>query len=229
MKESEAAVGDPAEFERLEPQERDAWDAQVEAVRRGTSVAITLAGTSHDLSSLPDLSGNLLDLLLDGGGVKSNDIESIAAVGGLFHLRIRQVKLTDQNVSRLAGESKPSALSASLEILNLPQSDLSSVGIQHLSRFPKLRQLRLGGGRIDDAAARAFADLPSLESLHLIGPQMSGTGLRALVNCNKLSSLYIDDCPLPDSAWEALFAAKPNLHVHVDQAHHDRDPKAHQH
>jgi hypothetical protein len=44
---------------------------------------------------------------------------------------------------------------------------------------------------------------------------------------SELSSLYIDECPLPDTAWTQLFAARPNLHVHVDQAHHDLDPNAH--
>ncbi|MEM8732915.1 MAG: hypothetical protein AAGG44_01745 [Planctomycetota bacterium] len=220
---------DNAYSNKSAPTADEAWSALIDAVRREESVAILYRGSQPDLEQLAEVSGKLLDLLLDGGGAASADVEQISSLNGLFHLRIRQFAFTDADALKLVGTVAPAPLAASLEILNLPQARLTGQGISELSKLPKLRQLRLGGSLIDDDAARGFSRLPNLESLHLIGPRISGDGLRSLIDCNKLSSLYIDDCPLPDDAWEALFAAKPSLHVHIDQAHHDRDPKAHKH
>jgi hypothetical protein len=44
-----------------------------------------------------------------------------------------------------------------------------------------------------------------------------------------LQSLYLDDSLVTETGWEWLFEEVPNLHVHVNQQHHDRDPQAHQH
>lgn len=38
-----------------------------------------------------------------------------------------------------------------------------------------------------------------------------------------LRNLYLDGAEVSDEAWAGYFQAHPNVHVHVDQAHHDRD------
>lgn len=175
------------------------------------------------LEQLTTVNEQLMDLLLDGGGVQDADLELLAELPALFHLRIRLSELTDSGVSRLAkADSK-------LEILNLPKAKITVVGIRRLAELPKLRQLRIGGEQIDDSAAAALAELPNLESLHLIGPGITAAGLKHLESSAELSSLYIDDCKLPDEAWESMFKAKPQLHVHIDQHHHDRDPNPDKH
>ncbi len=135
---------------------------------------------------------------------------------------MRESPLTDAALTELASGDLQSLL-----ILNLPQARPTAVGLKELSRLPKLRQLRIAGRQIDDAAIEALSHWPALSSLHLIQPAITAKSLETLAEMDELSSLYIDECPLPDDAWTKLFMARPNLHVHIDQAHHDMDPNQH--
>ena len=87
--------------------------------------------------------------------------------------------------------------------------------------------LRLGGRSIDDAAVKAIAAIPNLESLHLIGPSLTDASLESVANMTNLRSFYLDDCNLSEAAWTHLFEVRKNIHVHIDQVHHDRDPNRH--
>lgn len=202
------------------------WQSQIAAARAGESDSIQVTderialGQLADLHQVPDVT----ELLLEAGAVTDRGIEFIAPLGKLEHLRMRQSPLTDDGLAQLAAGSMEN-----LRILNLPQAVVTAAGIKHLAALPNLVQLRLGGDGLDDRAAEAIAGLPALRSLHLIGPQLTDAGLDHLAKAPRLSSLYVDDCELSDEAWERLFAAKPNLHVHIDQAHHDRDPHDHPH
>ena len=200
------------------------FEAQHAQVLRGESIAIKLTQskiTSEQLSQLSSLNEKLLELQLDAGVVDDVTIESLAQLTALEHLRLRDSSITDVGIAKL----DPSKLSE-LRIINLPQSTLTAVGLQHLARFPKLVQLRLSASQLDDRAAEVLATFPTLRSLHLIGPRFTDAALDQLGKAPKLSSLYIDECHLNDAAWERLFKAKPNIHVHIDQHHHDRDPNA---
>lgn len=202
------------------------WDEQFVAVQAGEAT-LRLETTEVDTDSLEKLTalnGQLMDLLLDAGGVDDTSIALLNEIESLEHLRIRHSPISDDGLLRL----QPDRLS-SLRILNLPQATITHVGIQHLRSFPNLVQLRLGGPQLDDAAVQAIAKLPKLRSLHLIGPRLTDHALELLSEAPCLDSLYLDDCQLSDSAWEKLFSVKPNLHVHIDQAHHDRDPHGHAH
>ena len=202
-------------------------DAQLLAVATGQTPQIqTDAQVGSDfLRRLPELDGKLLDLRLDAGRVSDSELHWIGKVQSLEHLRLRESEISDQGITTLvaSGEWRK------LQILNFPQARVSASGIRELARLPRLKQLRLGGSTIDDEAAKAIATLPKLQSLHLIGPGFSDAALKHLALAPKLASFYLDDCPLSDEAWTYLFEAKPNLHVHIDQQHHDRDPHAHQH
>jgi len=50
-----------------------------------------------------------------------------------------------------------------------------------------------------------------------------------LAKMEQLESLYLDGADLSDAAVDELFRARPQLHVHFDQEHHDRDPSRHSH
>jgi len=54
-------------------------------------------------------------------------------------------------------------------------------------------------------------------------------GLRELAKIEQLESLYIDGGNFSDEALAELFRARPGLHVHLNQQHHDRDPHKHEH
>ena len=201
------------------------WQEQLEAIEAG-EIATFQTKSPANLSLLKRLlalDGKLEDVLLDGGGVDEDAILVLAEIRSLWHLRIRLAPLGDESLKALARED------SKLAVLNLPHAKLTKRGIALLKHLPSLRQLRISGAGIDDAAAVGLAQLRALESLHLIGPSLTSGGLKALESSPNLSSLYVDDCALPDAAWESMFAAKPKLHVHIDQHHHDRDPSPDHH
>jgi hypothetical protein len=205
----------------LEP----SFEEQLAAVARGDAIAIrlTLAPVNpQQLGRLSSVADQLQELILDAGVVRDADLGALAPLRQLEHLRLRDSRLTDAGAAQLAaGELNQ------LRILNLPQAELTAAGIAHLSRLPRLSQLRLAGSQLDDRAVAALAALPELRSLHLIGPTLSDAALDSIAALPKLGSFYLDDCALSDAAWERLFIAKPSLHVHIDQFHHDRDPNRH--
>ena len=53
-------------------------------------------------------------------------------------------------------------------------------------------------------------------------------GLDILAGHEGLRTLYLDGAGISDAAWERYFARRGDVHVHVDQAHHDRDPNRHE-
>ena len=201
------------------------WREQMSAVQAGDSVTVLALEPvkSSELAELSSIDHQLEDLLLDEGVADDYAWSDMPTLDALIHLRLRVTQLDDSTIKQLVTRL------SKLQILNLPQAQLGSAGIRQLQNLPELRQLRLGGSRIDDAAMAEIAKLANLRSLHLIGPVISPKGLSELAASTKLSSLYIDDCPLADEAWQGLFEAKPGLHVHIDQQHHDRDPQTHQH
>ncbi len=200
------------------------FDEALARVRSGEAIAIRMTKakiTAEQLLELSSVSERLLELQLDAGIVDDDSIAAIANLEALEHLRLRESPITDAGIAKLDPVHLPE-----LKILNLPQASLTLAGLEHLARFPSLVQLRLSASKFDDRAAEVLASFPSLRSLHLIGPKFTDVALEHLANAPKLSSLYIDDCHLSDAAWQKLFQAKPNLHVHIDQHHHDRDPNA---
>ncbi len=201
-----------------------AFKEQFEKVVAGESIAIKLTQSSigaEQLRQLGEVSGVLLELQLDAGVVDDTSLEWIAQLTALEHLRLRGSPISDAGILKLQANKLPQ-----LRILNLPQAKLTTAGLEHLATFPKLSQLRVSGLQFDDGAAGVLASFPSMRSLHLIAPKFTDVALDRLAEAHMLSSLYIDDCHLSDAAWERLFTAKPSLHVHIDQHHHDRDPKA---
>lgn len=200
------------------------WIVQVDRVRSGAANSIHLsdrAVTDIEVAELSNVNG-LETLILDAGKITDEGIASISKCPNLYHLRLRSSPISDAGIERLVGGK-----CASLRILNLPHAKITATGAAHLSKFPELRQLRLGGKNLDDACIAQLAKLPMLESLHLIGPRLSDSALDFIAKSPQLSSFYLDDCQLSETAWQRLFARKPNLHVHIDQHHHDRDPNKH--
>ncbi len=177
---------------------------------------------SSELTQINQAS-NLRELLLDGGIVSDQDLIERLSSLSLIHLRLRHSPITDLGLKHIV-DTQPE-----LKILNLPHAKVTAKGLESLPVLSKLTHLRIGGRTIDDLAIQSISHSNSLESLHLIGPSLTDESLEFLANMKELSSLYIDDCPLSDTAWEKLFRKRPRMHVHVDQAHHDRDPNPHPH
>jgi hypothetical protein len=157
-----------------------------------------------------------------GGMLSGSAGRALASMPHLEQLHLRDVELSDESLAALAQ-------SRSLWLLNLVGRGFTHIGIERLVDLRMLRQLRLGMEGGDNRVAEAIAKITSLRSVHLIGCGTTDQGLMALAGLPRLQSLYLDDCQISDQAWTWLFENQPQLHVHIDQGHHDRDPGRHRH
>jgi hypothetical protein len=195
---------------------------QVAAVREGRSSRIVAAEPLADAEweSLRGLAG-LTELVLERGRADDERAEILATLPAVERLVLRESPLTDAGFTRLA-ECR------SLRDVNVPQADCTAAGLAALVRLEKLKSLRLGGPRLDGPeVAEAIADMSGLRSLHLIDVRIGNDGLASLQQLPGLWNLYLDGAGVSDEAWAVYFRACPDVHVHVDQAHHDRDPRRH--
>jgi hypothetical protein len=194
--------------------------AQVAAVRDGTSrrVVATTPPTAAEWASLRGL-GGLRELVVERGGAGDGEAEVFATLADLERLVLRHCPLGDAGFRRLAS-------CRSLRDLNVPQAACTTAGVRALAPLENLRSLRLGApGLAGPEVCEAVTALPRLRSLHLIDVPIGDAGLAILGRMPGLWNLYLDGAGVSDAAWAGYFEACPTVHVHVDQAHHDRDPR----
>ena len=198
---------------------------QAALVRGGVSETVQIETVPASDEALTALSGltELRTLLLDHSDSRVSAVGFVRLKGlGLVHLRYRGRGVDDEAATRIA-ELK------SLRILNLPQAEISNVGLGRLAELPELEQLRLGGARVSIEGFKALAAMPGLKRLHLIDIPVGDAGLKVLGGIKQLESLYLDGAEVSEAAVDELFRVRPELHVHFDQRHHDRDPSRHSH
>lgn len=70
----------------------------------------------------------------------------------------------------------------------------------------------------------AISEIQSLTAVHLIDIPVHDEDLLELEKLPQLQSLYIDGGKISDPGWSQLFKARPDLHIHVNNRHHDLDP-----
>jgi hypothetical protein len=200
------------------------FEQACQAVRQGERLSIHITDfevTDQMVMNLSDLQ-QLDTLVLDRGAVTDDAMKMIAELPSLQHLRLRLSPITDEGL-RLISQSQ------SLWFLNLPHSQVTAEGVAELKKIPTLRQLRLGSPKLGNEVTREIATLPALRVIHLIGVPVTDEGLKTLAEMPYLESLYLDDSAVTEAGWDWLFRERPHLHVHVNQAHHDRDPRGHKH
>jgi hypothetical protein len=201
---------------------RPSFSSQVAAVRGGTATAIVAATPPgpDDWASVRGL-GGLRELVLENGGGDDRAAEILATLPDLERLVLRRCPLTDAGFKSLSGCPR-------LRDLNVPQAACTAAGVRSLAAVASLRSLRLGGETLaGPEVGAAVAELTGLRSLHLIDVPLGDRGLAALGRLEGLWNLYLDGAGVSDEAWVEYFRACPGVHVHVDQAHHDRDPSRH--
>lgn len=206
----------------LSPSERFA--EQYELVREQKLDTLHLSDievTDDMVTGVADLDW-LTTLIFDQGIITDDGLETIVKLPRLQHLRLRLSPITDQGLKTVSSCD-------SLWYLNLPHADCTVDGVAHLQTLTKLRQLRLGSKRLGNDVAQVIAKLKGLRGIHLIGVPVTDDGLETLAEMPYLESLYLDDSAVTEAGWERLFREHPDLHVHVNQHHHDRDPKGHIH
>jgi hypothetical protein len=197
---------------------------QIAAVRAGDAHTIVAAVplTDAEWESLRGLA-DLRELVLEQGRADDSRAEIFATLTGLERLVLRESPLGDAGFVRLA-ECRE------LRDLNVPQAACTAAGVRALTPLAALRSLRLGGPQLAGMeVCEAVASLPHLRSLHLIDVPIGDDGLTVLQRLPGLWNLYLDGAGVSDEAWEGYFQACPRVHVHIDQAHHDRDPRGHPH
>ena len=197
---------------------------QVALVKTGQRTRIDVDGppTTAEWESLAGLTG-LRVFILRAGVATDAEAAILATLPALERLVLRDSPLSDVGFTTLA-------TIPTLRDVNVPQAACTATGIRALAALPSLERLRLGGPQLAGVdVGRAVAGLPRLRSLHLIDVMIGDAGLDALGDLAELRSLYLDGAGVSDEAWERYFARRPTVHVHVDQAHHDRDPGRHEH
>ena len=176
--------------------------------------------TDDDLSALQ---GNLTitNLLLDESEVTDEGIAVIASMPNLIHLRVRS-NLTDACIDHILKLEK-------LQFLNLPYADFTDEGMQQLATHPRIQLLRLRSPKLTDACMPAIASMNNLAFLHLIEIPITDKGLVALHDNSALQSLYLDDSQATQAGLSKLIERQPMLHLHINQAHLDNDPRKDDH
>jgi hypothetical protein len=208
------------------PDPKSVLQQQLDAIIAGESTQFYIADFPVDdelLARVPwEQMTGLQTVLLDEGIVDDAGLAKFASLPAMEHIRLRHSPITDQGADSLSNSS-------TLMVVNLPHSELTLEGIRKLAKMPRLRQLRLGSPRLTNEACSAIQQIRSLRGLHLIGVPISDEGLKILAELPNLESLYLDDSAVTEVGWQWLFRNHPQLHVHVNQRHHDRDPKSHKH
>lgn len=198
------------------------WKEQVEAVRAQESHEIEIVGQVVSDDQVRELKGlNHLEVLkLQRGAISGRGVQTLAELPLLKQLVLRDSPLGNEDVRFLA-------VSKSLRIFNAPHTHIGDEGIVHLSRIEHLELLRLGSDQVISATAlKALKQAEELRFLHLIGIPFADDALKALGEIETLESLYIDGGDFSDTALSALLRQRPGLHLHLNQKHHDSDPKA---
>ena len=192
---------------------------QVSRIRGGQADRIVAATplSEGEWESLRGLAG-VNELVLQAGRAEDAHAEILASLPDIERLVLRESPLSDEGFRRLAA-------CTTLRDLNVPQAACTEAGVEALAELPRLRSLRLGGPHLSGKdVCEAIVRLPHLRTLHLIDIPIGDEGLAILASRSDLWNLYLDGAGASDAAWQRYFAACPKVHVHVDQAHHDRDP-----
>lgn len=189
---------------------------QIADVRTGKSMRVIAECPLSDAEweSLRGLAG-LRALVLERGVADDGRVDVVASLPDLERLVLRESPLTDAGFERLSA-------CTNLRDLNVPQAACTPAGIRALAGLEHLRSLRLGGTRLAGAeVCAAIATLPGLQTLHLIDVPIGDEGLRILSRVDCLRTLYLDGAGVSDDAWTEYFESRPDVHVHIDQAHRD--------
>jgi hypothetical protein len=202
---------------------------QAAAVRAGSSTRIRVvdrALADEEWMELATLEP-LLQLDLQHGIADDAKAVVIARLPALERLVLRESPLSDEGLRHLAA-------CHTLRDVNIPQARCTLAGLAALAELPRLKNLRLGSselcpeGQGGAELGRMLLQFPALRSLHLIDVPLGDAGLEGIGRYDGLWNLYLDGAGVSDGAWERYFALHPEVHVHVDQAHHDRDPNRHE-
>ncbi|WP_146461942.1 hypothetical protein [Rubripirellula tenax] len=212
--ESELAIAPSVLFEDLCEKVKNSEDI--------TTVHVKEFEVDDSMMSALEDNDSIETFIVDKGIVTDAAMPTIAALPNLRQLRLRLSPIGDEGFRELSK-------CPSLMFLNLPQCECTAEGIAALASLPRLRQLRIGSPKLGNDATREIAKIQTLRTVHLIKVPVTDEGLKLLAEMPQLESLYLDDSAVTEAGWAWLFDHHGNLHIHINQEHHDRDPQKHVH
>ena len=164
----------------------------------------------------------LQDLRLENGAVSSDALLVLEELPQLETLWLWRCRLDNEAIQRIAQNRQ-------LKRLNLPHSTCDDDAFALLVDIPQLAQLRFSSREVTAQGLSQVSRAQTLRLLHLIDVPVTGVVLTEIAKLPELQSLYLDGVDVPVADMERFFAARPDVHVHIDQLHHARDPRAHKH
>ncbi len=196
------------------------WSEQVAAVRIEAQTTIRVQQQRVTDSNVRDLAGldHLVELELGQSELTAEGVHTLQTLPNFRRLTLRGRPVDDAMLLEICRIP-------TVRYLNLPHTTITDDGLVALDKRPQLVQLRLGSDRLTDAGLEHIAALPKLRFLHLVQVPFTDVGLAKLQKLSKLESLYIDDAQVTDDGLGKLIEALPELHLHINQQHHDRDPR----
>lgn len=199
---------------------------QLAAVVSGKSDKVQLTSTPVDdticesLLKTPEIA--ILQFDHAENSLSATGLKGLRSLPSLIHLRIRSGLIDDAAADEISQIK-------SLVILNIPQTTITRAGLEKLATLPNLVQLRLSSPLLDDEAMDLLATFPKLKRIHFIDLPITDVSLEKFTKLEKLESLYLDGGNFSDAKIEWLVDTRPDLHLHLNQQHHDRDPKKEDH
>ncbi len=144
-------------------------------------------------------------------------LELLALLPRLERLQLRSGTIGDAEVKAIAG-------CKTLKNINLPEASFGDEGLAALASLPALELLRFHSPNVTNDGMKSLSQSTCLRFLHLIAVPITDEGLEHLEGMKQLESLYIDDAEVTDDGIERLLRALPEIHLHINQQHSDRDP-----
>jgi hypothetical protein len=197
------------------------FEAQLAAVRAGTSDQISLEKqqiTDSDLQRL-HTDDPLRVFSCDAGVITDAGARKLSGLKSLEEIRLRFSPIGDSGIIDLL--ELPN-----LRVLNLPQSELTDQSLSAIAEANRIELLRFHSPHVTDAGLRVLLQSDRLRFLHLIDVGASDALIDDLIQSKQLESFYVDRSAITDSGFTRLFNARPDLHIHIDNAHHDLDQRA---
>jgi hypothetical protein len=204
------------------------WEQQLAAVRQGQSDTIHLVHESIDDRQLAELAGlpGLRQLKLERGSVTASGLAVLGDVPDLEVLLLRRCRLGNGAIRQIVRNRQ-------LRTLNLPQAEFGDEGLEEIAALPELVHLRFSSPYVSAPGMEALGHASQLRYLQVFEVPVTERFFREVAKLPRLESLYIDhphgNPAAIDAGLAAFFAARPDVHVHLDQHHHDLDPHTHPH
>ena len=162
------------------------------------------------ITGLPSRLPDLESLTVHGSGMNAEDIQALAKMDLLKHLRLHACNLKDDTLGTIGQIKKMTVLSLDLN------SEITDAGIDQLGALKELTYLGLKETRVRDETCKLLASLPKLEGTDLSGTRVSDAGIELISTSKSLKSVVLTECKrISDQGLESLARMTGLAHVHV--------------